>query len=103
MRMRLVARDILLHQMARKGWSNRALAEFVGCAPGTIDNLVAGRTQSLNGRRTAQLISEALGLPVEVFFVPVLSSAAVRDGKSRDGKSKAGSDGGGAAYRKRTE
>ncbi|KHL01152.1 hypothetical protein LK10_17060 [Sinomonas humi] len=98
MRMKLVARDILLHQMARKGWSNRALAEFAGCAPGTIDNLVAGRTQSLNSRRTAQLISEALGLPVEVFFVPVLSSSATRDGKS-----ESPSDGGGVAHRKRAE
>lgn len=74
MRMRLVARDILVDQMARKGWTNRSLAEYVGCAPGTIDNLVAGRTRSVNGPKKARLISEALGLPVEIFFVPVLSS-----------------------------
>jgi transcriptional regulator with XRE-family HTH domain len=80
MRMRLVARDILVDQMARKGWTNRSLADFVGCAPGTIDNLVTGRTRSVNGQRRAQLISKALGLPVEIFFVPVLSSAASQDG-----------------------
>lgn len=78
--MKLVARHILVDQMARKGWSNRGLAEFVGCAPGTIDNLVAGRTQSVNGQRTAKRISEALELPVEVFFVPVLSSIAIHNG-----------------------
>jgi plasmid maintenance system antidote protein VapI len=81
--MRLVARHILVDQMARKGWSNRGLAEFVGCAPGTIDNLVAGRTQSVNGQTTARRISEALELPVEVFFIPVSSSVAIRDGNGK--------------------
>lgn len=78
--MKLIARDILVSQMARKGWSNRGLAEFVGCAPGTIDNLVAGRTQAVNGQRTARRISEALELPLEVFFVPAPSSDAAEDG-----------------------
>jgi transcriptional regulator with XRE-family HTH domain len=90
--MRLVARGILIDQMMRKGWSNRGLAEFVGCAPGTIDNLVSGRTQSVNGLRTAQLISEALEVPLGVFFVPVLSSDADQIGNSAS-EARSGDDG----------
>lgn len=74
MRMRLVARDALIDRMDRKGWSNRRMAKYVGCAPGTIDNLVVGRTQSVQSGRTAELICEALDVPLDVFFVPEISS-----------------------------
>ncbi|WP_207219347.1 helix-turn-helix transcriptional regulator [Zhihengliuella halotolerans] len=60
--------------MERKGWSNRRLAKYAECAPGTIDNLLCGRTQSLNKGRTAELICEALDVPLDVYFVPEISS-----------------------------
>lgn len=75
MRMKLVARDSLAERMERKGWSNRRLAKYAECAPGTIDNLLLGRTSSVNKGRTAELICEALDVPVDVYFVPEISSA----------------------------
>lgn len=75
MRMKLVARDALIDRMDRKGWSNRRLAKYADCSPGTIDNLILGRTQSLNTGRTAELICEALDVPLDIFFVPEISSA----------------------------
>lgn len=77
-RMKLVARDSLEDRMYRKGWSNRRLAKYAECAPGTIDNLLSGRTASVNKPRTAELICEALDVPVDVWFVPEISTAAVR-------------------------
>ncbi len=68
MRMQLVARDALVDRMDRKGFSNRRLAKYAECAPGTIDNLVSGRTQSVNNPRTAELICEALDVPMDIFF-----------------------------------
>lgn len=88
MRMKLMAHSAFVELLALKGWSNRRLAEVVGCAPGTIDNLVSGRTQSVNGVRTARRICQALGVPFDVFFVPVASSNTSRlvdfDSKERD-------------------
>lgn len=78
MRLRLVARDALTERMVRKGFSARRLAKYAECAPGTIDNLLAGRTQAVNKGRTAELICEALDVPMDIFFVPEVSSAAVR-------------------------
>lgn len=74
MRMKLVARESLEERMDRKGWSNRRLAKYADCAPGTIDNLISGRTKSVNDGRTAELICEALDVPLDVYFVPEISS-----------------------------
>src|SRR5579859_3546427 len=95
MRFKLVARDALIDAMTRQGWSNRGLAEYVGCAPGTIDNLVACKTQSVSRARTARLICRALDVPVEVFFTPIPPSVArhVDNRKSIDAVGgKGGSD-----------
>lgn len=78
MRMKLVARDSLEERMDRKGWSNRRLAKYADCAPGTIDNLLSGRTRSVNDGRTAELICEALDVPLDVYFVPEISSSTSR-------------------------
>ena len=78
MRMKLVARDSLEERMDRKGWSNRRLAKYADCAPGTIDNLLSGRTKSVNDGRTAELICEALDVPLDVYFVPEISSNTSR-------------------------
>lgn len=81
MRMKLVARDSLIDRMERKGWSNRRLAKYAEVSPGTIDNLILGRTQAVQKGRTAELICEALDVPVDVYFVPEISSGAVRSTK----------------------
>lgn len=81
--MKLVARDALIDRMDRKGWSNRRLAKYADCSPGTIDNLILGRTQSLNHGRTAELICEALDVPVDIFFIPEISSNTSRIVTSR--------------------
>ena len=78
MRMKLVARDALISRMDRKEFSNRRLAKYAECAPGTIDNLVNGRTESVQKPRTAELICEALDVPLDVFFVPAISSETRR-------------------------
>lgn len=75
-RLRLVQRESLIDQMVKKGFSNRRLARYADCAPGTIDNLLTGRTQALNKGRTAELICEALGLDVRLYFMPEISSTA---------------------------
>lgn len=75
MRMKLVARDALAARMERKGFSNRRLAKYAGCAPGTIDNLLRGDTQALNNKKVAERICEALDVfPMDIFFVPETSS-----------------------------
>ncbi|MFI7483279.1 helix-turn-helix domain-containing protein [Kocuria sp. M1R5S2] len=76
MRMKLVARDALVDRMQRKGWSNRRLAKYAEVSPGTIDNLIVGRTKAVNTGRTAELICEALDVPLDVFFVPEISCDA---------------------------
>jgi len=76
--MKLVARDSLIDRMDRKGWSNRRLAKYAECSPGTIDNLVRGATQAVNSGRVAELICEALDVPIDVYFVPEISSSASR-------------------------
>lgn len=82
-RKRLVARDALADRMERKGFSNRRLAKYAEVAPGTIDNLISGRTQSVMKGRTAELICEALDVPIDVFFVDDISSGASRGTKRK--------------------
>lgn len=84
MRMKLVARDALIDRMERKGWSNRRLAKYADCSPGTIDNLVLGRTQALQTGRTAELICEALDVPLDIFFIPEISINTSRNVTHRE-------------------
>lgn len=84
MRMKLVARDSLIERMDRKGFSNRRLAKYAEVSPGTIDNLVLGRTQSVQNGRTAELICEALDVPLDIYFVPEISSNASRSVTQRE-------------------
>lgn len=82
--MKLVARDSLIERMDRKGFSNRRLAKYAEVSPGTIDNLVSGRTQSVQSGRTAELMCEALDVPLDIYFVPEISSAASRSVTQRE-------------------
>lgn len=84
MRMKLVARDAMAVRMERKSFSNRRLAKYAGCAPGTIDNLLSGKTQALNSRKVAERICEALDVyPIDIFFVPEVPSNARRSTSRR--------------------
>ena len=83
MRAQLVARDSLVERMERKGFTNRRLAKYAECAAGTIDNLVGGRTQSLNKPRVAELICEALDVPFDFFFVSEISRTTTQVTPSR--------------------
>lgn len=76
MRMKLIRREALVDRMAEKKFSNRRMAKYAECAPGTIDNLLSGRTQAVNSGRTAELICEAIDMPLDFFFVPEVSSTA---------------------------
>lgn len=58
-----------------KKMSGRRLAKFADVHPSFIDHLLAGRRSSCEPR-TAELISEALGVPLEVLFDPVAPSAS---------------------------
>ena len=78
MRMQLGARGAVIDRMDRKGFSNRRLAKYAECAPGTVDNLISGRTQAVNKPRTAELVCEALDVPMDIFFVPEISRKAIR-------------------------
>lgn len=80
-RMQLVARDALIDRMSRRGISNRKLSEIARCAPGTIDNLINGRTAYLNKPEVADRICDYLDVPLDVFFVPLASTATVRTTK----------------------
>lgn len=80
-RHKLVSVDMLVKRMEAKGFSARRLARYAECVPGTIDNLIAGRTQSLNKGRTAELICEALDVPMDLFFVPEKTSSAGQPNK----------------------
>ncbi|MET4059996.1 transcriptional regulator with XRE-family HTH domain [Arthrobacter sp. UYP6] len=82
--MKLVARDSLIERMDRKGFSNRRLAKYAEVSPGTIDNLVLGRTQSVQSGRTAELICEALDVPLDIYFVPEISTSASRSVTHRE-------------------
>ena len=79
-RMLLIAPAALAEQMEMRGWSNRRLAKYAECAPGTIDNLMNGRTKGVNNPRTAELICEAMGLPLSLVFAPEKSTVACRSG-----------------------
>lgn len=84
MRMKLVARDSLIERMDRKGFSNRRLAKYAEVSPGTIDNLISGRTQSVQSGRTAELMCEALDVPLDIYFVPEISSNTSRSITQRE-------------------
>lgn len=79
-RMLLIAPAALAEQMDTRGWSNRRLAKYAECAPGTIDNLRSGRTKGVNNPRTAELICEAMGLPLSLVFMPEKSNTACHSG-----------------------
>jgi transcriptional regulator with XRE-family HTH domain len=59
----------------KKKMSGRKLARYAGVHPSFINHLTAGRRRSCEPR-TAELIAEALEVPVEVLFTPKTASSS---------------------------
>lgn len=71
--MRLQSPDTLRALMAQRNFSMERLARYSGCSKSFVSHLTAGRkgtcTPELAGR-----IAEALEVPLEILFVPSVSS-----------------------------
>lgn len=84
--MRLNSRELLRALVGpedTKKMSGRRLARYAGVHPSFIDHLLAGRRSSCEPR-TAELISEGLGVPLGVLFTPNAPSATGQIAKSRE-------------------
>jgi DNA-binding Xre family transcriptional regulator len=65
-----------------KKMSQRRLARYAGTNPSFINHLTSGRRKSCKPR-TAELISEALEVPLDVLFVPEVASVATPNVKEK--------------------
>lgn len=65
-----------------KKMSQRKLARYSGTHPSFINHLTAGRKTSCEPR-TAELIAEALEVPLDVLFVPQVASIATQSSKEQ--------------------
>lgn len=79
--MKLKDRDVLRAFVGpAKKMSGRRLAKYAEVHPSFIDHLLSGRRQSCTPR-TAQLIAEALDVPLGVLFDPTAPSVKMEDTK----------------------
>lgn len=81
--MRLVSKERLLSFVGTepgKKMSQRKLARYAGVHPSFINHLTSGRRKSCEPR-TAELIAEALEVPLDVLFVPEVASATSASAK----------------------
>lgn len=62
--------------------SGRRLARYVGVHPSFVDHLLAGRSTSCKPA-TAELIAEALQVPLDVLFEPSVPSGTGRFNKQK--------------------
>jgi len=62
--------------------SQRQLARYIGKHPSFVNHLTSGRRKSCEPR-TAELIAEALGVPLEIIFMPETPSNAMASAKSQ--------------------
>lgn len=58
---------------ASKKMSGRRLARYIDTHPSFVDHLLSGRRKSCK-TTTAERIAEALDVPLEILFVPVVPS-----------------------------
>ena len=61
-----------------KKMSQRKLARYSNTHPSSINHLTSGRRRSCEPR-TAELIAEALDVPIELLFVPEASRSAMQN------------------------
>ena len=62
--------------------SQRRLARYIDRDPSFINHLTSGRRKSCKPR-TAELIAEALDVPLDVLFVPEVASSATSISKEK--------------------
>lgn len=62
--------------------SQRRLARYIGKHPSFVNHLTSGRRKSCEPR-TAELIAEALEVPLEILFVPEPASTGSASGKQK--------------------
>lgn len=77
--MRLISRERLAAFVGPepdKKMSQRRLARYAGVHPSFINHLTSGRRKSCEPR-TAELIAEALEVPLDVLFMPETASSAI--------------------------
>jgi len=83
--MRLISADRLrafVGPEPDKKMSQRRLARYADTHPSFINHLTSGRRKSCEPR-TAELIAEALEVPLELLFVPERASSAIPNGKEQ--------------------
>ena len=73
--MRLTSPATLRALMAQRGYSLARLARYAGCSKGFISHLLAERKNTCTPT-LAQLIAEALDVPLEILFVPSVSAGS---------------------------
>lgn len=66
-----------------KKMSGRRLARYIDKHPSFIDHLLTGRSKSCKPR-TAEMIAEALEVPLDILFVPAISSGEQSLTKQKD-------------------
>lgn len=70
---RLISSEALSQYLKYRGMSLRQVAERAGCSKSTIGHLTTGHVRQTRPE-TARAICKALDVPVEVLFVPRVST-----------------------------
>jgi len=76
--MRLTSPDTLRALMKQRGYSMARLARYGGCSKGFISHLCSGRKPTCTVQ-LAERLAEALDVPLEILFVPQLSTDDLRN------------------------
>lgn len=71
--MRLTSPATLRALMGQRGFSNSRTARYSGCSPSFIAHLLVGRKTTCTPA-LAQRIAEALDVPLDILFVPTVST-----------------------------
>lgn len=81
--MRLQSPDLLrsLMEDERRDFSMSRLARYSGCSKSFISHLTSGRKKTCTPE-LAERIAEALGVPVDLLFVPSVSADSGRNDRS---------------------
>jgi transcriptional regulator with XRE-family HTH domain len=78
--MRLASPDTLKALMAQRNFSLDRMARYAGCSKGMISHLTSGRKRSCSADLAIN-IAEALEVPLEILFVPMMATASAQIGK----------------------
>jgi len=78
--MKLTSAATMRALMDQRDFSLGRLARYAGCSKGFISHLLAGRRSTCTPQ-LAERIAEALQVPVEIIFMPSVSSTGAQTGK----------------------